>query len=337
MGDQILYTKGLGGIADAPIPDLSLARAVLLHGRHATTGAITVENAHPFDLGDGWFGAHNGIIYDHPQLAKYAVDSLSALHSLAKGEDLSNAKGYGTFVLLRGGRILIFRGPGGAIETDTVKLSKTPLNVFCSVLPWTVKGQLSVGECIRLSGEYHGKDKRKIALVAQEYSSSRSFGNYKETPCKKCKNPTWAQDSICWRCSPSSFQGQANTSKWRICKEQSCSYSTDDDSGYCLKHRKTIILREELTGRVCRGAGCFTREDLNKEGFCLSCTADMERAATKSMLSDMGPVQDDGTYMLCGAKCCATCGGLVEDCGADCPRQSDTPPDKNVATDKGGN
>lgn len=68
------------------------------HTRQSTHGSITLENCHPFQIGNT-IGAHNGIIYNHNDVTKddnvkYEVDSQAIFHLIDKGKDLSALRGY---------------------------------------------------------------------------------------------------------------------------------------------------------------------------------------------------------------------------------------------------
>lgn len=90
--------RGLGEISPQA---RELARCAILaaHTRRATTGAATLENAHPFQVG-ALLGAHNGVIHNHVALnARYhrncAVDSQHIFYHLAEGRPLDELIGYG--------------------------------------------------------------------------------------------------------------------------------------------------------------------------------------------------------------------------------------------------
>lgn len=83
----------------------SHAECFLGHTRSATKGSVTIENCHPFKLGDV-LGVHNGIIQNHEQLDKkygrsFPVDSMHVFAHLDEGLPLTDLYGYGTFFWLR--------------------------------------------------------------------------------------------------------------------------------------------------------------------------------------------------------------------------------------------
>lgn len=78
---------------------------VMLHTRKATTGGITVENSHPFVIGE-IIGAHNGMIMNHRELErKYnrncEVDSMHLFHHINEGLPFSDITGYGAIQYVR--------------------------------------------------------------------------------------------------------------------------------------------------------------------------------------------------------------------------------------------
>jgi hypothetical protein len=91
----------------------------LIHTRHATQGAITAENSHPYRIGD-IIGMHNGMLDNHRELnIKYnrdcAVDSQHIFHHIHEGRSLKDIYGYGTIVFTRGGRVFVGHFEGGEL------------------------------------------------------------------------------------------------------------------------------------------------------------------------------------------------------------------------------
>jgi predicted glutamine amidotransferase len=79
----------------------STAQAFLGHTRAATVGKVSVENSHPFLVGEV-LGVHNGSIYNYDELnTKYnrtfEVDSTQIFAHINDSLDLSEIEGAGTF------------------------------------------------------------------------------------------------------------------------------------------------------------------------------------------------------------------------------------------------
>lgn len=79
---------------------LEIKSTILAHTRYASTGAKTIENAHPFEIGD-IIGAHNGMVYNHLEMnQKYpardcSVDSQHIFWHISEQLNLSELEGYG--------------------------------------------------------------------------------------------------------------------------------------------------------------------------------------------------------------------------------------------------
>lgn len=68
VGDSIQVDKGLGELAEnRTAAEIAKGLAVMGHTRYASTGEVTIKNAHPFELGS-LIGAHNGIVANHQEL-----------------------------------------------------------------------------------------------------------------------------------------------------------------------------------------------------------------------------------------------------------------------------
>ena len=95
---------------------------VMGHTRFATRGAITVENCHPFKVGDVVL-AHNGMVYNSDALdRKYGrrcdVDSFHLAHHLHEGKAFTDLDGYGAIQYVRTaapGEVHLCRMAGGQL------------------------------------------------------------------------------------------------------------------------------------------------------------------------------------------------------------------------------
>lgn len=91
------FNKGLGDVAE----DARFAAhhdSIICHTRKATTGAKTIDNAHPWRFGH-IIGAHNGQVYNHKELCEergaVEVDSMHIFKALEQGKELDGIRGYG--------------------------------------------------------------------------------------------------------------------------------------------------------------------------------------------------------------------------------------------------
>jgi hypothetical protein len=97
-------SRGLGDLADHAF-HLADGKFVMAHTRYATIGAKTVENAHPFEIGN-IIGAHNGGCINNYELDKKykrdcKVDSMHFFHHLDADIPFLDIKGYGSLEWLR--------------------------------------------------------------------------------------------------------------------------------------------------------------------------------------------------------------------------------------------
>lgn len=118
-------TRGLGDMGDHAYT-LADAPFILAHTRYATIGAKTVENAHPFEIGN-IIGAHNGGVVNHFELDKKykrdcKVDSMHFFHHLDADLPFGDIEGYGSIEWLRRdelnnglARIFLSRMKGGML------------------------------------------------------------------------------------------------------------------------------------------------------------------------------------------------------------------------------
>lgn len=107
--------------------DWALARAGFLHTRRPSTGAVKVENSHPFIFGYV-VGAHNGIVSNHEELnkkydRKFEVDSMHIFAHLSEKRPLDDIRGYGAIEWWDGRdeRLRLCFFAGGSLEVAEVR------------------------------------------------------------------------------------------------------------------------------------------------------------------------------------------------------------------------
>lgn len=87
LPDRDLLLKRTGAIT-APVTGLNIgdlvrSRLGIVHTRYGTRGANTEANAHPFVLGEGWVGQHNGVVANYAELdRKYGEEPVDSIHLL---------------------------------------------------------------------------------------------------------------------------------------------------------------------------------------------------------------------------------------------------------------
>lgn len=99
INGQFEVVRGLGDIIKVPSKELARHNTLMIHTRKATTGGISIANAHPFDVGD-IVGAHNGMVSNHTELNREnhrtcEVDSMHIFHHINEGKTLGDIEGYG--------------------------------------------------------------------------------------------------------------------------------------------------------------------------------------------------------------------------------------------------
>jgi hypothetical protein len=158
---------------------------VAMHTRHATTGGVTDENAHPYDIG-GIIGMHNGIVHNHEELnkkydRKCAVDSQHIFHHIAEGKDLGEISAYGAVTFFKDGELHLGRFNAGDLSLVRTNVAW----LFAST-------KASLHEALRLSGLarenpifYKLKEGRCYKLVGKELRCvselKLNFGSYSKS------------------------------------------------------------------------------------------------------------------------------------------------------------
>lgn len=137
-GDKVRIRRGLGDFQNHAW-ELADHRVLFGHTRYATTGAKTIKNAHPFEIGS-IIGAHNGMAYNHHQLSQkykrdYEVDSMHYFAHLNEGRNFDDIEGYGSLEWINRGKpgtIFLLRMTGGELSVYGVGSKDKPDGIVWS-------------------------------------------------------------------------------------------------------------------------------------------------------------------------------------------------------------
>lgn len=130
--------KELGDMQEGWCPDYNGRPMFAGHTRFASTGAKVIENSHPFKIGD-IIGMHNGIVYNHKELAEkfgyeYQVDSELIFKHMAAGRSLVDIRGYGAIQYFKGGKCFL-----GRFNHGELSIAKTDIGVVWASTEKAVK------------------------------------------------------------------------------------------------------------------------------------------------------------------------------------------------------
>lgn len=122
-GEGINVVKALGASTKTCRIEKLIAPQVLAHTRKATTGAVSLRNAHPFEIGK-IVGAHNGFVFAHQEMnnkfkRNFECDSEHVIAHIAENKPLNTLNGVGTVSYLKvnkPGEIFIGRGSSSDME-----------------------------------------------------------------------------------------------------------------------------------------------------------------------------------------------------------------------------
>jgi Glutamine amidotransferase domain len=211
--------KYVGDIMDSYEGQYLESMQLLLHTRHATVGAQTAENSHPF-LIDGLLGVHNGQVYNHKEVAdrhniQYQVDSEVLLSRLANYGNINEIEAYGAVVFFQddilhigkfnGGQMTLVKTDFGWVWASTADAVKKSMRMagMAGTMQYEVK--MKEGTLYKLVGDTLAKDRdRKLNVKVRPsvaYSSSHvNTGNQRlsETDWSKYKDRYYIHSAHCW-------------------------------------------------------------------------------------------------------------------------------------------
>lgn len=178
----------------------------ILHTRQASTGAVTLENQHPFcfyNSVDGGpedqpssliIGIHNGCLTNHEELNKkysrsFTCDSQHIFANIAEGRPTEDIKGWGACAYFRCGKLRLLRFNHEALkivllETGELVFASTlePLKRAATMVGSKVKEVLSTKEAIEYTVEVEDGIAKLVEGIARPFGRTASYATGVYTP-----------------------------------------------------------------------------------------------------------------------------------------------------------
>jgi len=227
--DELVCSDEWHGILERVDKDTTI---FLGHTRLATTGVVTERNVHPFVKGS-IIGAHNGIIYNHEDIAKKIDKSVQVDSEVIFGLLNKKEKYQEVFDLLEGDFALSWFGNDYRI-LNLMHEEGRPLHIAywkkARCLFWASTENI-LYQALKDSGLVIDIAKLPVDIIYEfntaefwkSYSVSeievitnanfthnkygyggyyRGYSSYspKSTPCIMCAKEVWSTNDICWRC-----------------------------------------------------------------------------------------------------------------------------------------
>lgn len=194
-GNSVRIRRGLGDFQNHAW-ELADHRILFGHTRFATSGAKTIKNAHPFEIGD-IIGAHNGIVSNHHQLCQkykrdFDVDSMHFFAHLNEGREFDDIEGYGSIEWInknRPGSIFLTRMTGGSLSVYGIGSQDKPDGIVWSSSEDHLQKALYTAGLNKKSFPYKVNPGQVYSVINGEFLYTNKKLDVSST--KTSKNPNW--------------------------------------------------------------------------------------------------------------------------------------------------